>query len=142
MTTMQTTRVRTISMVEPKVDGRVKRKRPAKGVRKSARSRKRPIATEDLLKFQIVSDPQMSPDGKHVLFTHKRAGEKNKYETNLWIVPTDGSSPPRPFMGPAIEMVSMVSDHVSCSSAAFLRGTKSLLRSCGRPGAHILRLIE
>ncbi|HXH60760.1 MAG TPA: DPP IV N-terminal domain-containing protein, partial [Fimbriimonadaceae bacterium] len=49
--------------------------------------RKRPITAEDLFKIQFVNGPQMSPDGKRVLFikTHIDA-EKNKYVGNLFTV--------------------------------------------------------
>lgn len=67
-----------------------KRDTPPSG-RKSTTKRK--ITPEDLLRFQLVSDPQIAPDGAAVLFTRKRVGEKNEYRTNLWIVPCDGNDP-------------------------------------------------
>jgi dipeptidyl aminopeptidase/acylaminoacyl peptidase len=65
-------------------------KRPSRTTpRKSAvRSTKRLITPADLTRFQLLGDPQLSPDGEYVLFTHKRVGEKNEYATNLWIAPT------------------------------------------------------
>ena len=36
------------------------------------------------------------PDGTEVLFVHKRIGEKNRYETNLWLAPSSGGDA-RPF---------------------------------------------
>jgi len=59
---------------------------------------KRRITADDLYHLQIVSDPQISPDGQHVVFcvqTVERSSEK-KY-SHLWLVPTDGSAPPRQF---------------------------------------------
>src|SRR5437773_1550924 len=50
----------------------------------------RRVASEDLLLFHLVSDPQISPDGHAVLFTKKHAGEKNEYVTDLWQVPAAG----------------------------------------------------
>jgi dipeptidyl aminopeptidase/acylaminoacyl peptidase len=44
-----------------------------------------------------VSSPQVSPDGSRIAFVRKHVGEKNEYVTNLWMVATDGQSPPRPF---------------------------------------------
>jgi dipeptidyl aminopeptidase/acylaminoacyl peptidase len=59
---------------------------------------KRPIAETDLFKFVWVADPQISPDGKRVVFVRVTVNEKKDgYDTALWIVPTDGSEPPRTF---------------------------------------------
>lgn len=57
---------------------------------RTARPRKarRLIEPDDLTRFQLLSDPQLSPDGERVLFTHKQVGEKNDYKTNLWIALT------------------------------------------------------
>ena len=51
---------------------------------------RRPIAPEDLLKFQFVADPRISPDGSRVLFAKRHIGDKNNYVTNLWVVAADG----------------------------------------------------
>ncbi len=64
--------------------------------KRTASSKKRPVRPDDLYRFQVVSDAQISPDGTSVLFTHKRIGERNQYETSLWIVPVDGGTA-RPF---------------------------------------------
>jgi dipeptidyl aminopeptidase/acylaminoacyl peptidase len=45
---------------------------------------------EDLDQLVFVGDPQISPDGKQILFTHKKINEKNKYVTNLFTVGMDG----------------------------------------------------
>lgn len=55
-------------------------------------TRRRPVTPEDLLRFVLVGDPQLSPDGRHVLFTRKHIGDRNDYRTDLWIAPTDGSA--------------------------------------------------
>ena len=40
--------------------------------------------------------PAISPDGKQVVFTINRISvEENKGDSDLWLVPTDGSAPPR-----------------------------------------------
>jgi len=58
---------------------------------------KRLITEQDLLKFVWIADPQMSPDGKLVAFVRVVANEKtDDYDTSLWLVPSDGSSQPRP----------------------------------------------
>ena len=54
----------------------------------------RPVAPEDLYKIAFVSDPQMAPDGSHVVFVVSRAnGPKDRYDTNLYLVSTSGGSP-------------------------------------------------
>ena len=52
---------------------------------------KRAITPEDLLGLHAVSDPQISPNGTSILFVEKHVGEKNEYETNLWLVATNGA---------------------------------------------------
>ncbi|MBI4788444.1 MAG: S9 family peptidase [Chloroflexi bacterium] len=47
---------------------------------------KQPITIQDLAKIKIVSDPQISPDGKRVLYVVKVThAEKNKYWSHLWL---------------------------------------------------------
>lgn len=56
----------------------------------------RPLSLDDFFAFKRVSDPQISPDGRQVVYaltTVDRA--KNSSNTTLWIAPTDGSAPPR-----------------------------------------------
>ncbi|MHC4416273.1 MAG: S9 family peptidase [Planctomycetota bacterium] len=48
------------------------------------RARQR-VTPEDLLKFHLVSDPQISPDASRIVFVKKHVGEKNEYVTNLWM---------------------------------------------------------
>jgi dipeptidyl aminopeptidase/acylaminoacyl peptidase len=60
---------------------------------------KRPMALADLLTAVRVGDPQLSPDGRRVLFvrttTDLASGKRN---ADIWTVPADGSAPPRPFI--------------------------------------------
>lgn len=74
----------------------VAKKRPSSS---SKTAKRRRITPEDLLKFQIVGDPQISPDGKWIAFTKKHVNtEKNEYVTNLWMVSTSsGTSGSRQF---------------------------------------------
>ena len=59
---------------------------------------KRPITETDLFKFVWIGDPRISPDGKQVVFVRVTVNEKKEgYDTALWMVPADGSEPPRPF---------------------------------------------
>ena len=56
----------------------------------------RPMSLDDLLTAVRVADPQVSPDGRQVAFvrtTTDLAGGKRDAE--VWIVPADGSAPPR-----------------------------------------------
>ncbi len=62
---------------------------------------KRPMQIEDLFKFARVSDPQVSPDGKQVVYvvgTVDLAG--NKSSSALYLAPTDGSAPPKQLTNP------------------------------------------
>ncbi|KYK35545.1 MAG: S9 family peptidase [Theionarchaea archaeon] len=53
--------------------------------------KKRSITAEDLYNFRLISDCQISPDGRHIIFSVQRVDkETEKKYSNLWIVPTDG----------------------------------------------------
>jgi Tol biopolymer transport system component len=55
---------------------------------------KRTITAEDLYRFRLVTDCELSPDGRHVVFSVQRVDqETEKKYTNLWIAATDGSPP-------------------------------------------------
>jgi dipeptidyl aminopeptidase/acylaminoacyl peptidase len=57
----------------------------------------RPMSLQDVLTAVRVGDPQVSPDGRQVAFvrttTDLTLGKRN---ADVWIVPADGSAPPRP----------------------------------------------
>jgi len=56
---------------------------------------KRPITDKDLFRFQWIGDPQVSPDGAHVVFVRVTVNEKkDNYDTALWMVATAGSDSP------------------------------------------------
>lgn len=56
----------------------------------------RPITEKDLLKFQWVALPQISPDGKQVAYMLVTVNEKeDRYDTSIWSVATSGTSAPR-----------------------------------------------
>ena len=58
---------------------------------------RRAIAETDLFKFVWAADPQMSPNGSRVAYVLVTVNEdKDRYETQVYIVPSDGSAPPRP----------------------------------------------
>jgi len=69
----------------------------------AAHAQKRPITEKDLLKFQWIADPQISPDGKSVAYVLVTVNEKeDRYETSLWLVGTGGADTPhRLTAGPA-----------------------------------------
>jgi dipeptidyl aminopeptidase/acylaminoacyl peptidase len=57
---------------------------------------KRPMTFADLQAMKRISDPQVSPSGKWVLFSVTDVSlEKNTKTNHLWIVPLDGSSKER-----------------------------------------------
>ncbi|QEL14117.1 dipeptidyl-peptidase 5 [Limnoglobus roseus] len=63
----------------------------------SADAAKRPMTLDDLFKFKRVAEPQISPDGKQVVY---QVGEildvaTNKKQTHLWLAATDGKTTPR-----------------------------------------------
>jgi len=52
---------------------------------------KRRITAEELYRFQLISGCEISPDGRHVVFSVQRVDKKReKKSANLWIVPTNG----------------------------------------------------
>ncbi|MBL9121286.1 MAG: S9 family peptidase [Phycisphaerae bacterium] len=57
---------------------------------------RRPIVAGDLLCMTGVADPQVTPAGDEVVFVRKVIGDRNRSESSLWRVATDGKSPPRP----------------------------------------------
>ncbi|MFO7682481.1 MAG: S9 family peptidase [Chloroflexota bacterium] len=59
---------------------------------------KRRLTAEDLYRFHIISDPQISPDGRQVIFCDQTVDPKTeKKYSHLWLVPADGSRPVRQF---------------------------------------------
>ena len=56
----------------------------------------RPPTPEDLYRFRIPTDPQLSPDGTLVAVTVQSvAPGRDGYRHAVWLVPADGSAPPR-----------------------------------------------
>lgn len=54
----------------------------------------RPITVDDLLAVQGVSDPQLSPDGKLIVYVLSKIDRAaNKSASDLWIVPASGGEP-------------------------------------------------
>ena len=58
---------------------------------------KRTMTAEDLYQFNLISGCQISPDGRHVVYSLQRIDPKTHKEfANLWVVPTEGG-PARQF---------------------------------------------
>src|SRR6266480_4095221 len=58
---------------------------------------RRPITETDLFKFVWAADPQISPNRSQVAFVRVNVNEdKDRYETQIFVVLPDGSAPPRP----------------------------------------------
>src|SRR5262249_8419686 len=61
---------------------------------------KRTMTVDDLIATIRVNDPQISPDGKHVLFTQTTTAlDSGRRNPDIWIVPSDGSAPPKQLIG-------------------------------------------
>ncbi|MEO2091226.1 MAG: S9 family peptidase [Gemmataceae bacterium] len=63
--------------------------------------KKRPMQIDDLFKFKRVADPQISPDGKHVVYQVTTVDlDGNKSSTALYLAATDGKTPPKQLTNP------------------------------------------
>jgi dipeptidyl aminopeptidase/acylaminoacyl peptidase len=63
----------------------------------SAMPAARPMSLDDLLTAVRVADPQVSPDGRHLAYVRTTTDlAAGKRDADVWIVPVDGSAPPRP----------------------------------------------
>ena len=55
------------------------------------------ITIRDLFDLKFVGDPQLSPDGTQVAFVVTTIdADADEYRSRIWLVPADGSVPPRP----------------------------------------------
>jgi dipeptidyl aminopeptidase/acylaminoacyl peptidase len=62
---------------------------------------KRPITETDLYAFQWLANPQISPDGSLIIYTHVTVNTKHDgYETALWIIPSAGGAARQLTVGP------------------------------------------
>lgn len=60
----------------------------------------KPFTYQDLVRFERVSDPAVSADGKLVAYTLRETDyDANKAKRSIWIVPADGSRPARRVTG-------------------------------------------
>jgi Tol biopolymer transport system component len=62
---------------------------------------KRGITEMDLFKFVWIADPQISPDGSRIVFMRVWVNQKpERYDSALWMVPTNGGAPRQLTAGP------------------------------------------
>ncbi len=62
---------------------------------------RRPMKLDDLFAFKRVAAPQISPDGKHVVYQVTTVSlAENTSSTALWVAATDGKTPPRQLTDP------------------------------------------
>jgi len=55
-------------------------------------SEKRPMSLVDILEIPSLSDPQLSPDGRQILFSRSKADwDKNKHMRHIWRINADGT---------------------------------------------------
>src|SRR5438034_3446695 len=99
----------------------------------SLTAQQRAISDSDLFAFRWVASPQISPDGRQAAYVLVTVNAKHDgYETSLWLVNTDGASPPRRVTaGPRDGAPRWSPDG---STLAFVRPTDS------RPQLHLLPL--
>ncbi len=66
----------------------------------SSAQAKRSMTIDDLITAVRVSDPQVSRDGKRIVFTRTTTAlDSGKRNSDIWVVPADGSGPGRELIG-------------------------------------------
>lgn len=57
------------------------------------------VEPADIVNLKRVSDPQISPDGREIAYVLTTPNDRcTNYNSHIWLVPTDGSAPARPFI--------------------------------------------
>jgi dipeptidyl aminopeptidase/acylaminoacyl peptidase len=59
---------------------------------------RRPLTIDDLTRLQLVSTPQLSPDGSQIAYavaTIHAGDDENEYRSAIYLVPSDGRAAPR-----------------------------------------------
>ena len=57
---------------------------------------RRAMTPQDITRIKWISDPQIAPDGRRVAFVVTTLSEeKDEYQSNIWVVDTDGGEPRR-----------------------------------------------
>jgi len=71
-------------------------------VRPTGAQEMRHLELEDYFRLEDAGSPALSPDGSRVVFVRSRIlREENQWHSELWIVPADGSAPPRRLTAPS-----------------------------------------
>ena len=67
-------------------------------------SERRPVQANDLYKVRLVSDAQISPDGRRIAFVVTTIEEEeNGYRSSIYVAPVDGGEPVRWTLGARLE---------------------------------------
>jgi dipeptidyl aminopeptidase/acylaminoacyl peptidase len=93
-------------------------RRPARGT--TPKPARRPITVDDLRCLVGIADPDLSPDGSRLALTRSQVSRTLRTETSIWIVATDGKSPPRPLTAGPKDRLPRFSPNGT--RLAFLRG--------------------
>ncbi len=71
-------------------------------VEQKANSAKRPLELKDYFRIEVADSPAISPDGRWVAFVRSYIVEaENRRQSEIWLVPSDGSAPPARITNPA-----------------------------------------
>lgn len=93
----------------------------------------RPMQVDDLFRFQRIADPQISPDGKWVVYTQSKVDLKaNKSIASLWLLSTDKGGTPK----------QLTSAAKSDRHPRWSLDSKSILFESSRSGTNQLWLID
>src|SRR5919197_5382268 len=67
---------------------------------------RRAMTPQDITRIRLISDPQLSPDGRRVVFVVTTLSEdQDEYLSNIWVVETAGGEPRRFTTGPKRDTV-------------------------------------
>src|SRR5262245_66635683 len=93
----------------------------------SARAQsKRAMTIDDLITAVRVTEPALSPDGRTVAFTRTVTnGQTGRRNGDIWVVPADGSTPPK----------ALITSDASDTSPVFSSDGKQLVFLSSRAGA-------
>ncbi|HZF66780.1 MAG TPA: S9 family peptidase [Gemmatirosa sp.] len=77
---------------------------PAARTAPAAATAPRAFRPSDVYRLTAVAAPALSPDGRRVAFTVTTVREgENRYHSEVWVGPVDGSAPPRRWTSPGVE---------------------------------------